>query len=136
MSRAVDVALGAGVIAGMANLVNLLDLRPGRALKAGLIVAVPLAATDVGGAVAGPVGAAAAMLPDDLSERVMLGDSGANALGAVLGVALAARTGILGRATLLAALGALTAASEKISFTKVIESTPGLREFDQLGRSG
>jgi UDP-N-acetylmuramyl pentapeptide phosphotransferase/UDP-N-acetylglucosamine-1-phosphate transferase len=76
------------------------------------------------------------MLPDDLSEHVMIGDSGANALGAVLGVALAARTGILGRATLLAALSALTAASEKVSFTKVIESTPGLREFDQLGRSG
>ncbi len=136
LSRAVDVALGAGVIAGMANLVNLLDLRPGRALKAGLLVGVPLAATEVGEAVAGPVGAAAAMLPDDLSEQVMLGDSGANALGAVLGVALAARTGILGRAALLAALGALTAASEKVSFTKVIESTPGLREFDQLGRSG
>jgi UDP-N-acetylmuramyl pentapeptide phosphotransferase/UDP-N-acetylglucosamine-1-phosphate transferase len=136
LSRALDVALGAGVIAGMANLVNLLDLRPGRALKAGLIVGVPLAATDVGGAVAGPVGAAAAMLPDDLSEHVMIGDSGANALGAVLGVALAARTGILGRATLLAALSALTAASEKVSFTKVIEGTPGLREFDQLGRSG
>ena len=136
LARAVDVALGAGVIAGMANLVNLLDLRPGRALKAGILVGVPLAASDVGAAVAGPVGAAAALLPDDLSERVMLGDSGANALGAVLGVALAARTGILGRATLLAALGALTAASEKVSFTKVIESTPGLRELDQLGRSG
>jgi len=134
LGRAADVALGAGVIAGTANLVNLLDLRPGRAVKAGLLVAVPLAASPVGAAVTGPIGASAAVLPDDLGERVMLGDSGANALGALLGVALAARSGLVGRAVLLAALAGLTAASEKVSFTKVIEATPGLREFDQLGR--
>jgi UDP-N-acetylmuramyl pentapeptide phosphotransferase/UDP-N-acetylglucosamine-1-phosphate transferase len=134
VGRAAEIALGAGVIAGTANLVNLLDLRPGRAVKAGLLVAVPLAASPVGAAVAGPVGASAAVLPDDLGERVMLGDSGANALGALLGVALAARSGLVGRTVLLAALAGLTAASEKVSFTKVIEATPGLREFDQLGR--
>jgi hypothetical protein len=130
----VDVVLGAGVIAGTANLVNLLDLRPGRALKAGVLLGAPLAAGPAGGLVAGPVGAAAALLPADLDERVMLGDCGANALGAVLGVGLAARTGPWGRAGLLAALAALTVASEKVSFTKVIESTPGLREVDGLGR--
>jgi len=134
LSRASEVALGAGVIAGTANLVNLLDLRPGRALKAGLLAGVPLSVTEVGAAVAGPVGAVAAILPDDLGERVMLGDSGANALGALLGVALAARRGLVGRAVLLAAISALTAASERVSFTKVIEATPGLREFDRLGR--
>lgn len=64
----------------------------------------------------------------------MLGDSGANALGALLGVALAARTGPVGRAGILAALVALTAASEKVSFTKVIQNTRGLRELDALGR--
>ena len=132
--RAADVVLGAGVIAGTANLVNLLDLRPGRAVKAGLLVAVPLAGSPVGAAVTGPVGASAAVLPDDLGERVMLGDCGANALGALLGVVLAARSGLVGRAVLLAALAGLTAASEKVSFTKVIEATPGLRELDQLGR--
>ncbi|GAA1774764.1 hypothetical protein [Luedemannella helvata] len=134
LGRAVDVALGAGVIAGTANLYNLLDLRPGRALKAGLIVGVPLAAGPGGAPAAGTVGAAAGLLPDDLGERVMLGDSGANSLGALLGVALAARTGRLGRAGLFAGLVALTAASEKVSFTKVIERTPVLRELDALGR--
>ncbi|MBX6358380.1 MAG: hypothetical protein IRZ05_21325, partial [Micromonosporaceae bacterium] len=134
LRRSASVLLGAGVIAGTANLVNLLDLRPGRALKAGVLLGAPLAAGRAGGLVAGPVGAAAALLPADLDERVMLGDCGANALGAVLGVGLAARTGLRGRAALLAALAALTAASEKVSFTKVIESTPGLREVDGLGR--
>ncbi|GAA1897908.1 hypothetical protein GCM10009687_79190 [Asanoa iriomotensis] len=134
VGTAVDVALGAGVIAGTANLFNLLDLRPGRAIKAGTIVAGPLAAGPAGGLVAGPVGAATALLPDDLDERVMLGDAGANAFGALLGVALAARTGRVGRAALLAGLAGLTAASERVSFTQVIQQTPGLRELDALGR--
>ena len=62
----------------------------------------------------------------------MLGDAGANALGALLGVALAARTGPAGRAAALAGLVALTAASEKVSFTRSSSDTPGLRE---LGRA-
>jgi UDP-N-acetylmuramyl pentapeptide phosphotransferase/UDP-N-acetylglucosamine-1-phosphate transferase len=132
--RLVDIGLGAGVIAGTANLVNLLDLRPGRALKAGTVLAAPLLAGPAGGLVAGPAGAGAALLPDDLGEEIMLGDSGANAFGALLGLALAARTSTLGRAAALAVLASLTAASEKVSFTTVIESTPGLRELDTLGR--
>ncbi|MEQ4304420.1 hypothetical protein ABNF97_24100 [Plantactinospora sp. B6F1] len=130
----VDLLLGAGVIAGTANLVNLLDLRPGRALKSGVLLGAPLLPGPTGGLAAGPVGAAAALLPADLDERVMLGDSGANALGALLGVALAARTGPVGRAGALALITALTAASEKVSFTRVIQNTPGLRELDALGR--
>ncbi|MGQ5264905.1 hypothetical protein ACTWLT_29555 [Micromonospora sp. ZYX-F-536] len=132
--RGVDVLLGAGVIAGTANLLNLLDLRPGRALKSGLLLGAPLTGGPHGGIAAGAVGAAAGLLRDDLGEEVMVGDSGANALGALLGVALAARTGPLGRAGLLAVLAGLTAASEKVSFTAVIQQTPGLRELDALGR--
>ncbi|MFB9238702.1 hypothetical protein ACFFWC_24775 [Plantactinospora siamensis] len=133
-ARTLDVLLGAGVVAGTANLINLLDLRPGRAAKAALLVGGPLAGGPAGGLVAGPLGATAALLPADLDERVMLGDSGANALGALLGVALAARTGPRGRAAVLAGLVALTAASEKVSFTRVIQATPVLRELDALGR--
>jgi UDP-N-acetylmuramyl pentapeptide phosphotransferase/UDP-N-acetylglucosamine-1-phosphate transferase len=132
LSRAVEVLLGAGVVAGTANLVNLLDLRPGRAGKAGLLLGVPLAPGSP--PVAGPVAATAALLPDDLGEEIMLGDCGANALGAHLGLGLAARTGPAGRAGVLLVLAALTAASEKVSFTQVIERTPGLRELDALGR--
>ncbi|WP_026268697.1 hypothetical protein [Micromonospora sp. CNB394] len=132
--RGLDVLLGAGVVAGTANLVNLLDLRPGRALKSGMLLGVPLTTGPYGGVAAGAVGASAALVGDDLGERVMVGDSGANALGALLGVSLAARTGPLGRAGVLAVLAALTAASEKVSFTQVIASTPGLRHLDELGR--
>jgi UDP-N-acetylmuramyl pentapeptide phosphotransferase/UDP-N-acetylglucosamine-1-phosphate transferase len=129
-----DTVLAGGVIAGTANLINLLDLRPGRALKAGLLIGAPMVAGPAGGVVAGPVGAAAALLPEDLDERTMLGDAGANALGALLGLGIAASTGTRGRLAVLAGLVALTAASEKVSFTKVIAQTPVLRELDALGR--
>jgi UDP-N-acetylmuramyl pentapeptide phosphotransferase/UDP-N-acetylglucosamine-1-phosphate transferase len=134
LGRTTDVLLGAGVIAGLANLVNLLDLRPGRAIKAGVLIGAPLAVRPGGGIAAGTLGAGVALLTDDLGEEIMLGDAGANALGALLGVALIARAGPAGRAAALAALAALTAASEKVSFSQVIRDTPWLRRIDELGR--
>ncbi|GAA0288573.1 hypothetical protein GCM10009528_01490 [Kineococcus aurantiacus] len=80
------------------------------------------------------VRACAAVLPDDLAGRSMLGDTGANALGAVLGVAALARWHRRGRVGALAAVVALTLASEKVSFSRVIEAQPLLRELDRLGR--
>ena len=124
------------LIAGSANLANLFDLRPGRCLKVGALCALPLsgetgsAAPLAGGALATSLLA----LPADLGEREMLGDTGANALGALLGSAWAQKTGTLGK--LLGVLGVvgLTAASEKISFSQVIANTPGLKTIDNLGR--
>jgi UDP-N-acetylmuramyl pentapeptide phosphotransferase/UDP-N-acetylglucosamine-1-phosphate transferase len=130
----VDRLLTTGLVAGTANLVNLLDLRPGRAGKAGAFLAAATLGGPSGGLVAGPLGATLATLPEDLGERVMLGDCGANALGALLGLRLAAIPGRAPRAGLLAGVVALTLASEKVSFTRVIEATPGLRELDRLGR--
>jgi hypothetical protein len=134
--RPVDAVVAGGVIAGAANLANLLDLRPGRVLKTGLLAAVPasLSLQPSGSLAAAAAGPAAALLPEDLGERAMLGDAGANALGALLGVALADRLGRRGRLAALGVLVALTLASERVSFTKVIEATPGLRELDALGR--
>ena len=130
----VDGVLTTGLVAGTANLINLLDLRPGRAGKAGALVAAATLGGPAGALVAGPLGATLAVLPEDLGERIMLGDCGANALGALLGLRLASIPGRAPRAGLLAGIVALTLASEKVSFTKVIEATPGLRELDRLGR--
>lgn len=115
------------LVAGAANLVNLLDLRPGRALKAVIVPAALLRS----GAVLLP---AVLALPVDLAERGMLGDTGANALGAALGTVACERMGPLPRTVLLTGVVLLTLASERISFTAVIESTPTLRAIDQLGR--
>ena len=126
---------GGAVVAGSANLANLFDLRPGRALKVGVLTGVPLVATGGGsGAAAVTLGVALALLPDDLSGVSMLGDTGANPLGATLGLAMVQRQGPLARTFTLAVVTALTLASERVSFTAVIESTPLLRALDQLGR--
>jgi hypothetical protein len=131
-----DVVINAGLAAGGANLVNLFDLRPGRAIKVALAGSALLATAGAGGAgpaIAAPAGAAAALLPDDLAERVMIGDAGANCLGAMLGVA-AAGLSRPARVALLAGIAGLTAASEVVSFTAVIERTPALHWLDMLGR--
>ncbi len=131
--------VGGAVIAGSANVVNLFDLRPGRALKVVLLLVVPFAAGRPGtrlstATAAATAGAAMVALPDDLSGRSMLGDTGANSAGALIGAALVARTGLRGRLLALASVTALTLASEMVSFTKVIESSPTLSWLDALGR--
>jgi UDP-GlcNAc:undecaprenyl-phosphate/decaprenyl-phosphate GlcNAc-1-phosphate transferase len=129
--------LAAGcLIAGSANVANLLDLRPGRAAKFALLASTPLAlAGGPGSAVAAAAaGGAAGLLPLDLGERVMLGDAGANTLGALVGLAVAAGAGPRRLVLALAAVVGLTAASEVVSFSAVIEANRPLRWFDQLGR--
>jgi UDP-GlcNAc:undecaprenyl-phosphate/decaprenyl-phosphate GlcNAc-1-phosphate transferase len=130
----VDVVLNAGLVAGGANLLNLFDLRPGRAVKVAVASGALIATGRAAGTVP-PLAAAVALLPEDLGERAMLGDCGANALGAMLGAA-AAGLPRPARIALLAGIAALTAASEQVSFTKVIERTPALRWLDMLGRAG
>lgn len=135
----VDKVLAGVTIAAAANAVNLFDLRPGRAIKAATIAALPAmlrhhAAPGAAAVRWAGLGAALALLPEDLDERAMLGDSGANALGAVLGTAAVASASRAGLAWRAAALTAVTLASEKVSFTKVIANTPPLRALDGLGR--
>jgi UDP-GlcNAc:undecaprenyl-phosphate/decaprenyl-phosphate GlcNAc-1-phosphate transferase len=130
LCRALDGLLDTGLIAATANLINLLDLRPGRAAKAIVLLGSGL----VGFGAAPAVGAAAGSLPTDLAAQSMLGDCGANALGAAVGTAAAqglSRPARLGAFVLVAALNLV---SERVSFTAVIERTPLLRELDQLGR--
>ena len=156
-----DKALAAVVVAGAANAVNLLDLRPGRAIKGATLAAAPgllsravhrdVAQAGVSGAprrgtdlpmagsantmAAAGLGAALALLPEDLGERSMLGDAGANALGALLGLAAAAGArSTAGLACRAAALTGVNLASEKVSFTKVIAGSTPLNAIDLWGR--
>lgn len=132
----------AALVAGTANLANLLDLRPGRALKGMLALDTPLAVATAspGRARSGQAAAravvlvGAAALPADLGEHGMLGDVGANALGAAAGLAIARRAPRPLALGALAAVCALTLASEKVSFSAVIARTPVLDALDRLGR--
>jgi UDP-N-acetylmuramyl pentapeptide phosphotransferase/UDP-N-acetylglucosamine-1-phosphate transferase len=128
----------AALVALAANLGNLLDRAPGRTIKVGLAAYIPIAlvagTSPVGLALAPVVGATAGLLRADLRERLMLGDTGANLLGAVLGLAIVLEASRPVRTVVLVVLVLLNAAAERISFSAVIDRTPGLRHLDRLGR--
>ena len=128
----------AAVIALAANLGNLLDRAPGRSTKVGVVAWIPLLVLAGGDAfsiaLAPVMGAFVAVAPDDLAERLMLGDAGANILGAVLGLGVVLETGFATRLVVLVVLGALNLVSERVSFSRVIERVAFLRNIDRLGR--
>ncbi|MGH3499055.1 MAG: hypothetical protein ACRDP1_16470 [Nocardioidaceae bacterium] len=126
------VADGA-LVAGAANLVNLLDLRPGRALKASALAALLVVPTGAGALAAPVLGATAAAAQSDLGARSMLGDCGANALGAALGVSIVAGAPPWVRRGVLGVVVALTMASERVSFSTVIDANPVLSRIDRWG---
>jgi UDP-N-acetylmuramyl pentapeptide phosphotransferase/UDP-N-acetylglucosamine-1-phosphate transferase len=125
------------LIALAANLGNLLDRAPGRTIKGALVVYVPLAfvlGTDNTAVALAPVmGAAFGLLGDDLHERLMLGDTGANVIGAALGLGVVLGTEESTRITIMLLLLALNVAAELVSFSEVIDRVPPLRWFDRLG---
>lgn len=128
----------AALIALAANLANLLDRAPGRLGKASLLAAVPIGvAAGADPRLIGPVivgGALVALLVHDLHERLMLGDTGANVLGAVLGLAAVMTAAPSSRVAMLVIVAALNLASERVSFSRVIDRTAPLRWLDGLGR--
>lgn len=116
---------GALLVGLAANALNQLDTRPGRALKAYLLAAVPLRA---------PLLPASVLLACDLREVTMLGDAGANALGALLGLRSVGRLTGRRRWIAIGALTSLNLLGDVRSLGELIERTPVLRELDALGR--
>ncbi len=119
----------AALVALAAHVVNLLDTKPGRALKSFLAAALVLR-----GGTRPAAGFAILLAPYDLREMVMLGDAGSNALGAVLGYESVGKLAGRGRLAALAALCGLSLLGEYRSLGSLIEATPGLRVLDRLGR--
>ncbi|HEX4491777.1 MAG TPA: hypothetical protein VH914_11270 [Acidimicrobiia bacterium] len=132
------VIADAALIALAANLGNLLDRAPGRALKCGVVAWIPLlfvaGGDGLGLALAAVMGAFVATAPEDLGEQLMLGDAGANVLGAVLGLAVVFEVGWHARLVVLAVVLALNLVSEWVSFSRVIERVGVLRALDGVGR--
>jgi len=122
-------AITALLVGLAANAVNQLDTRPGRALKA-----FGLGALLLGGAPRKAVATAVLIAPYDLKEMAMLGDAGSNALGAVLGFSSVELLTGRSRWSAIAALSLLTLIGERRSLGSLIESAPGLRTLDRIGR--
>jgi hypothetical protein len=118
---------GAILVGLAANMLNQLDTKPGRALKAYLAASIPLRA---------PKGIAVLLLPYDLREMAMLGDSGSNALGAVLGLRSVSKFTERQRWSAIAALAGLTLLGERRSLDAWIERASVFRTLDAWGRQG
>jgi UDP-N-acetylmuramyl pentapeptide phosphotransferase/UDP-N-acetylglucosamine-1-phosphate transferase len=130
--------LCAAVLALATNAFNLIDLRPGRAVKAFVLLgaALTLASGELRplwalGVFAGP---AVVVGFYDLRERGMLGDSGANLLGAVAGAWMVLTLSAAGLVVALGVLILLTIYGEFRSISAVIDRAPILRHLDSLGR--
>ena len=130
--------LAAAVLVLATNVFNLLDLRPGRTLKALVLLGAGLL---IGSANPRPLWALGLFLGPalvagfvDVRERAMLGDTGAGLLGAVAGLWLVLSLSGTGQVVALALLAAISVYGELRSISELVERTPGLRELDSWGR--
>lgn len=134
----VELLVGVAVLVLCTNAFNLLDLRPGRAAKAFVIVAGGLLAstrdTDPLQTLGVLIGPLLVLGLYDLRERAMLGDTGSNLLGAIAGYWIVSAVALEGQLAVLAVLVALTAYGELRSISRAIERYRPLRALDMLGR--
>jgi UDP-N-acetylmuramyl pentapeptide phosphotransferase/UDP-N-acetylglucosamine-1-phosphate transferase len=130
--------LAVGVLVLATNVFNLLDLRPGRAIKAFVLLGAGLTLGSLDARPLWSLGlfAAPALVAGlyDLRERAMLGDTGANLLGALAGLWLVLTLSGTGQLIALALLVAITLYGELRSISGFVERTPGLRALDSFGR--
>jgi UDP-GlcNAc:undecaprenyl-phosphate/decaprenyl-phosphate GlcNAc-1-phosphate transferase len=138
---ATEVIVNALVVALSINVLNLLDLRPGRALKAYFFCFALLAAWGLytRNPVVWPysvpvIAIAIGLYSGDQREQFMLGDTGSNILGASIGFIMMVMAGPLVKLVIAAVLIAMNLASERWSFSKIIESTTFLKRLDDAGR--
>lgn len=130
--------LNALILVLTVNTFNLLDLRPGRALKVFLVIWLALFAT-ARDSQAWPflglfLGPAMLLLRIDLEERAMLGDVGSNVLGAVIGFSLVLSLGTAGKLAALVVLVVLQLLTEKYSISEAVERIGPLKRLDEWGR--
>jgi UDP-GlcNAc:undecaprenyl-phosphate/decaprenyl-phosphate GlcNAc-1-phosphate transferase len=130
--------LAVGVLVLATNVFNLLDLRPGRAIKAFVLLGAGLTLGSLDTRPLWSLGlfSAPALVAGlyDLRERAMLGDTGANLLGALAGLWLVLTLSGTGQLVALGLLTSITIYGELRSISGFIERTPYLRALDSLGR--
>ena len=133
----IDILINTIIIALFTNTINLLDLRPGRAIKGFLLFTLLLLTSAPLGILQlllyGLSGSAIAYLPYDLKAKSMLGDVGSNILGISLGI-ICAVSSFNARIAALILLILFHLYTEKYSLTDTIEKNKVLKYFDQFGR--
>lgn len=130
--------LAVAVLVLATNALNLLDLRPGRAVKVFVLLGAGLT---IGARELRPlwtlglfVGPALIAGVYDLRERAMLGDTGANLLGALVGLWLVLTLSETGQLIALGLLVVVTVYGELRSISTLVQRVPLLRGLDSWGR--
>lgn len=135
----IDILLNTLIIALSTNLMNLFDLRPGRAVKAYLLFLLAVIIMALGNIpwliIAPLTGAVLYYAREDLQARIMMGDAGSNVLGITLGYLSAVSFSLWMRLGVLFFLVAIHLYTEKYSITNTIANNPLLKRLDELGRS-
>ncbi len=124
----------------MINMINLFDIRPGRALKVFFLlflflgVATPFLRVNNFGFVI--LGILLVVFYQDLHAKIMIGDSGANLIGLHLGIWYSIYIDLIWQWFIIFFLLFLHYYSEKKSISVLIENNKFLKRIDLLGRKG
>lgn len=132
-----DIIINTLIIALSTNLMNLLDLRPGRAIKGFLVIMITLFLTLADFFKVLPlliVPNVLAYFNLDLKAKAMMGDTGSNVLGISIGILVAMGCSSNIRLSWLVFLILIHLITEKFSLTKIIENNKILNFIDKLGR--
>jgi UDP-GlcNAc:undecaprenyl-phosphate GlcNAc-1-phosphate transferase len=133
-----EFLLAAAVLVLSTNVFNLLDLRPGRSVKAFVLLGLGLTLstqnTEALAAMGIFMGPVLVVGYYDLREQAMLGDTGSNVIGALAGLWIVLTLGTNGQLIALVVLLALNIFGEFRSISSAIERIPGLRHLDSIGR--
>lgn len=121
------------------NFINLMDLRPGRALKIFTVSILILfliywRMVDIWYLAIPLVPLLIFYSPLDLSAEAMLGDTGANLLGGLVGYFLIQTVGFWGEVVILFSLMVIHLYSERYSISTMIDENQVLHWLDHLGR--
>ena len=133
----VDICINTLIIALSTNLMNLLDLRPGRAIKVYLLIAFSILFTISGytkSLVLILLPSVIVYFENDLKAKAMMGDTGSNVLGISIGILFAIGYARPIRLCWLVFLVLIHLITEKYSLTKIIENNKVLNFIDKLGR--
>ncbi|MEN6582363.1 MAG: hypothetical protein ABFD54_07920 [Armatimonadota bacterium] len=118
------------------NILNLFDLRPGRAVAV-FFLGIGVTWLQVGGSMSAPllVGTISAVTLIfsivDSRGKAMMGDSGSNMLGAALGITMALNTNVVSQVIAIVVILAIHLYSEKHSVSALIDRNPVLRFIDR-----
>lgn len=133
-----DLLINTLLLALFTNMLNLLDLRPGRAVKGFflfLIIILILGWKHINYCLIAPlIGIILWYFPFDLKAKAMMGDAGSNVLGFALGFIIIDSLPLIIRLLSLLFLIAMHIYTEKFSLSKTIEKNIVLNKLDQLGR--